>query len=416
MRANFKLLLINFLEFFVWGAWLLSAGAYMGTSLGFSGIQIGSVYATLGLASLVMPTLMGIVADRWLPYKMVFSICHFIVALLLLGATQVSSYSAFYAIMLGVSLFYVPTIPINNSIAFAILTQNNQDVVKAFPPIRVLGTVGFIAAAWCIDLFGWKFGKEQFLLAATASVVVALFSLVALPGSDLGKAENYQKKTRIIDGAMELLKKRRVTIFLIFSILLGSVLQVTNTWGVPFLDDFKLTYPGSFVVKYSVIILSISQISEVVFILAIPFMYKKLGIKLLTLVSMIAWVFRFGLFSISAPEGIGLVYLIGSMIVYGMAFDFFNISGSLFVEKESDNNNRGVAQGLFAFTTGGIGPLIGGYLGGAIVDFFTKDGVKNWTSIWIAFALYAAVIAVLFTMLFRNKNEKKKEVVTDLMS
>lgn len=409
-QTNFKLLLINFLEFFAFGAWLLSAGAYMGTTLGFTGIQIGSVYATSGIASLIMPTLVGVVADRWLPYKVVFSICHFIVAALFLALTLVSDYATFYALMLGVSLFFMPTVPLNSSISFAFLTQNKQDVVKAFPPIRVLGTIGFILAAWCIDLFGWKLGKEQFILSAVASIAVALFSLLALPGKSFGKAESKTPDVRIMDGVMELLKKRNVTIFLIFSILLGSILQVTNTWGVPFLDDFKLTYPDSFVVKHPVIILSISQISEVVFILTIPFIYKKFGIKILTLIGMLAWVFRFGLFSVSAPEGVGLVCLISSMIVYGMAFDFFNISGSLFVERESDPRNRGVAQGLFFFTTGGLGALLGGYLSGGIVDFFTNDGLREWTSIWTIFTIYAAVIALFFALLFRNSSETNKEV------
>lgn len=380
----------------------------MSNSLDFSGVQIGSVYATLGLASLVMPTLMGIIADRWLPYKVVFALCHFMVAILLVWATQVNSYAAFYVIMLGISLFYVPTIPLNNSIVFAMITTNNGDVVKAFPPIRVLGTIGFIAAAWCVDLFGWKFGKEQFLLSAVAAVLLSVYSFVILPGKSLGRSEKSKQKVRIIDGIRDLLQKRSVIVFFIFTIFLGSILQVTNIWGVPFLDDFKLTHPNSFVVKFPVIILSVSQISEVVFILTIPSLYKKMGIKMLTLISMVAWVFRFGLFAICSPEGIGLVFLISSMIVYGMAFDFFNISGALFVEKESADYNRGAAQGIFAFTTGGIGPLIGGYLSGIVVDFFTLNGSRDWFSIWIVFAIYASLICILFAIFFKHRSDIEK--------
>lgn len=411
MKSNYKLLIINFLQFFIWGAWLLSAGAYMSNSLDFSGVQIGSVYATLGLASLLMPTLMGIIADRYLPYKVVFVLCHFIVAILLVLLVQVHTYAAFYLIMLGISLFYVPTIPLNNSIAFAMIAKNNGDVIKAFPPIRVLGTLGFIAAAWCVDLLDWKFAKEQFILSAVAAVSLGIFTLLVLPGKSLGRSVAGKTKIRIIDGITDLLQKRSVIVFFIFTIFLGSILQVTNIWGVPFLDDFKLTHPDSFIVKYPVIILSVSQISEVLFILTIPSLYKKMGIKLLTLISMIAWVFRFGLFAVSSPEGIGLVFLIGSMIVYGMAFDFFNISGALFVEKESDNHNRGVSQGIFAFTTGGLGPIIGGYLSGIVVDYFTFNGGRAWFSIWIAFAIYAVLICILFALLFKHKNHTEKTTI-----
>lgn len=399
MKHTYHLRILNFLQFFAWGCWLLSAGSFMGGSLGFSGLQIGSIYSTLGLSSLFMPTLIGIVADRWLSPKLIFSICHFIVATLLICLTFAQNYTMYYVIMFGVTIFYVPTISLNYSLSYTVLTTNNFDVVKSFPPIRVWGTIGFIVAAWCIDLTGWKSNSNQFLLSALASALSGIYAKFTLKPII---CSNSTTQLYNISSLYHFIKKSEVKIFLLFSILLGSLLQITNIFGVPFLEDFKTTHPNAFAVKYSVIILSISQISEVIFILAIPSIYKRFGIKWITVISMVAWVFRFALFGISSPEGIGLFFLICSMIIYGMAFDFYNISGSLFIDKESNASNRNAAQGLFAFTTGGLGPIIGGYVSGFIVDFFTIGTEKNWTAIWFVFTGYSLIISVLFFIVFRE--------------
>ena len=206
--------------------------------------------------------------------------------------------------------------------------------------------------------------------------------------------------------AFVLFKQRKMMIFFLFAMFLGAALQITNAFGGSFLESFKSTYPDSFGVKHTNILISISQISETLFILTIPFFLKRFGIKKVMQISIIAWVFRFGLFAIGNP-GTGVYLLILSMIIYGMAFDFFNISGSLFVEQEAPTNMRASAQGLFMLMTNGIGAMAGGYGSGLVVDYFTKDGVSDWTSIWYCFAGYALVLAVLFPLLFRYKHNRE---------
>ncbi len=403
MSIKFRLTILNFLEFFAWGAWLLSAGAYMYVTLHFTGLQIGAVYGTLGIASLFMPAIMGIIADKWMNAERVFGLSHIVLAGLLFWLSGVSDFNTFYMIVFLISMFYMPTIALDNSVSYALLERNNYDIIKVFPPIRVWGTIGFILAAWLVDLFGWKVGKEQFLVSAVASLALGIyaFTLPAVPPS--GATEKKSISQRLGLDAFSLFKDRKMAVFFIFSVLLGAALQITNIWGVPFLEDFSEAYKGYFAVEHSVIILTLSQISETVFILTIPFFLKKFGIKKVMLMSMLAWVLRFAFFGIGNPGG-GLVFLVLSMIIYGMAFDFFNISGSLFVEKETKPSMRSSAQGLFMLMTNGIGAILGAYASGFIVDHFTIDKARDWPTIWFIFAGYALVITIAFALLFKYKH------------
>lgn len=206
--------------------------------------------------------------------------------------------------------------------------------------------------------------------------------------------------------AFVLFKQRKMTVFLIFSVMLGAALQITNTFGEPFLHDFAGAFPDSFAVKHPSVLMSISQISETLFILTIPFFLYKFGIKKVMLMSMFAWVLRFAFFGIGNP-GDGFVFLVLSMIIYGMAFDFFNISGSLFVELESEPRMRASAQGLFMIMTNGLGAFIGGVGSGLVVDYFTVDGTKNWANIWFTFAAYALVVGIAFMIFFKYKHNPK---------
>ncbi len=411
MNIKFRLTVLNFLEFFAWGAWLLSAGAYMYVTLHFTGLQIGAVYGTLGIASLFMPAIMGIIADKWMNAERLFGLSHIILALLLFWLSGVKDFNTFYMIVFLISMFYMPTIALNNSVSYAILERENFDIVKVFPPIRVWGTIGFILAAWTVDLLGWKLGMEQFLVSAIASLVLGIYSftLPAVPPSGSSEKKSLAQKLGL--DAFSLFKDRKLAIFFVFSMLLGAALQITNIWGVPFLEDFSEAYKGYFAVEHSVIILTLSQISETVFILTIPFFLKKFGIKNVMLMSMFAWVLRFAFFGIGNPAG-GLVFLVLSMIIYGMAFDFFNISGSLFVEKETKPEMRSSAQGLFMLMTNGLGAIMGAYASGYIVDNYTVDNVRNWPAIWFIFAAYALVITIAFAILFKYKHnpEDIKEV------
>ncbi len=416
MPIRFRLIVMNFLEFFVWGSWLISLGGYMIVQLQFTGSQVGAVYATMGIASLFMPALMGIVADRWLNAERVFGTLHIIGALLLLWAstiTSVNHYPLFYLIMLFNSMAFMPTIALNNTVSYIVLEKNQYDIVKDFPPIRVWGTVGFIAAMWLVDLLGFTKSPMQLYVSAGSGLLLGIyaFTMPACKPVPNTNKKNWMQALGL--DAFVLFKQQKMLVFFIFALLLGAALQITNAFGGAFLDDFKKTYPDSFAVKHTNLLLSISQISETLFILAIPFFLQKFGIKKVMLMSILAWVLRFALFGIGNP-GEGLHWLVLSMIIYGMAFDFFNISGSLFVEKEADVSIRASAQGLFMLMTNGIGAYLGGTISGMVVDYFTQNGVKNWPAIWFSFAGYALVLAIIFPIVFKyNHNEAKQAAIKE---
>ncbi|CAN5486697.1 nucleoside permease [soil metagenome] len=405
MSIKFRLTLMNFLQFFIWGSWLISLNVYLDKTLHFTGGQIGSIYATMGVASLFMPALLGIVADKWMNTERVFGICHILGGILLFKATTVTSYDSLYIIMLLNTMVYMPTIALNNTVSYEVLEQKNFNIVKDFPPIRVWGTVGFIVAMWMVDLAGFNDSALQLYISSAASFLLGVYAFTMPPCKPKKSGE---KKTLISSlglDAFVLFKQRKMQVFFVFAMFLGAALQITNTFGGAFLTDFgsQEIYADSFAVKHPSILISISQISETLFILAIPFFLQRFGIKKVMLMSIFAWVLRFALFGVGDP-GNGLPLLILSMIVYGMAFDFFNISGSLFVEKETDIKIRASAQGLFMVMTNGIGAYLGGMISGWVVDHFTVDKVKDWQSIWFSFTAYALILGIIFPFVFKYKH------------
>lgn len=408
MNIKFRLTLLSFLQFFVWGAWLITIGVYWFGNKQWSGAQFGAVFSTLAISSIIMPAITGIIADRWLSAERLYGLLQIGYGVTLFFLPQVNNPDTFYWIMLVAMLFYMPTISLSNSIAYSILKDNNYDVVKVFPPIRVWGTIGFIAAMWITNLTGNKASENQFYIAAVVAVILGIyaFTLPKCPPKNL-IPQDASLTEKLGLNAFKLFGTYKMALFFIFSMFLGAALQLTNMYGDAFLSDFgtKPEYADSFVVKYSTIIMSISQISETLFILAIPFFLKKFGIKNVMLMSMFAWVLRFGFFAYGSPTGFGLSLIILSCIVYGMAFDFFNISGSLFVETTTDSKIRSSAQGLFMMMTNGFGAFLGSKVSGSLIDqYFTHDGVKDWHNIWLAFAIYALIIAVLFGVMFKHKH------------
>jgi NHS family xanthosine MFS transporter len=403
MKIKFRLVILNFFEFFVWGSWLISLGAYMFNVLGFKGWQVGSIYGTMGIAAIFTPALFGIVADRWLNAERVFGIAHILGAILLFMASKATDYSSLYLIMLFNSFMFMPTIGLNNTVSYIVLEKKGFNIVKDFPPIRVWGTVGFICAMWLVDLLGWNKSPFQLYISAGSGLLLGLYAFTLPSCPPVRSKEKKSLVSSLGLDAFVLFRRRKMLIFFIFAMLLGAALQITNTYGSTFLDDFKNTYPDAFGVKHSNVLISISQVSETLFILTIPFFLRKFGIKKVMLMSIFAWVFRFGLFGIGNP-GDGLYLLILSMIIYGMAFDFFNISGSLFVEKEADIKIRASAQGLFMLMTNGIGAFLGNYISGRVIDYYTVNGAKQWPSIWFAFAAYALVLGIVFPFVFRYKH------------
>ena len=407
MSIQLRLTVMNFMQFFVWGSWLISLGAYMIVTLGFTGGQVGSIYATMGVASLFMPGLMGIVADRWVNAERVFGICHLIGAGLLLWASTVKDFDTLYMIMLLNAMVYMPTIALNNTVSYKVLEQKGLNVIRNFPPIRVWGTVGFIAAMWMVDFAGWTKSALQLYISAGAAIFLGVYAFT-MPKCPPTKPEGKRSLVSALGlDAFVLFRRRQMLVFFIFAMMLGAALQITNAFGGAYLDDFKTAYPGTFGVEHPNLLLSISQISETLFILTIPFFLQRFGIKKVMLISIVAWVFRFGLFAVGDP-GAGLWMLVLSMIIYGMAFDFFNISGSLFVDREAESNIRASAQGLFMIMTNGLGAFVGGMASGWVVDHFTVDGVKDWQSIWFTFTGYALILGFVFPMVFKYRHDPEK--------
>jgi MFS transporter, NHS family, xanthosine permease len=415
MGIKSRLTVLNFLQFFIWGSYLTSLGGYMFVSLHFKGQEIGTVFLTLGIASLFMPAILGVVADRFINSERLLGLCHVAGGALLYYASTVSSPDAMFWAMLGVCMAYMPTISLNNTVSYAILHNNGFDTQKVFPPIRVWGTIGFICAMWFVDIMHWTLSSTQLIFAACSSIATGLYCFSLPACKPLKTAEKKSLSSAMGLDAFVLFKDKKMALFLLFSVFLGAALQVTNQWGVPFIDHFKSNpaYVDSFGVKYPNILVSISQISETLFIVTIPFFLKKFGIKKVMLMSMIAWVLRFALFGFGDP-GSGLIFLVLSMVVYGMAFDFFNISGSLFVEKETSPAIRGSAQGLFMMVTNGVGAMIGSYGSGWLIQRYTVNDVTDWTNVWYIFAGYALAISVLFALFFKYKHEEDMDKVISI--
>jgi len=411
MNIKNRLVIMSFLQFFIWGAWLITVGNYWFTTKQWSGAEFGAIFSTLGLSSIIMPALTGIIADKWMNAEKLFGILHILGGLILLYIPQVDNPASFFWVIFMAMLCYMPTISLSNSIAYTILKNNNFDVVKIFPPIRVWGTVGFIVAMWITNLSGNKASANMFYISAVAAIALGIYSFLlpkCPPQKLISKESTFIQKMGL--DAFKLFGTYKIALFFVFSMFLGAALQLTNMYGDAFLSDFAKIpeYENSFVVKYSTIIMSISQISETLFILAIPFFLKRFGIKQVMLFSMIAWVLRFGFFAFGDPSG-GLWMIIMSCIVYGMAFDFFNISGSLFIETSTDSKIRSSAQGLFMTMTNGFGAVLGSSISGYLIDtYFTFSGMKDWQSIWISFAIYALIIAIAFAFLFKHKHNPKE--------
>lgn len=415
---KFRLIVMNFLQYAVWGAYLTCMGKYLGAS-GLGG-KIGLFYAMQGIVSLFMPALMGIVADRWIPAQRTLGLCHLISGSAMVLACFHGMYNAhpdfgtlFTLYSIGVA-FYMPTIALSNSVAYNALEKGGLDTIKDFPPIRVFGTIGFIAAMWGIDLLQLSDTPYQFLLSGGLGIALAgyAFTLPKCPVSNGGENKSFAEALGL--NAFKLFRQRKMAVFFIFSMMLGAALQITNGFATPFISSFGANpeFADTFGVKYSVIIYSISQISETLCILLIPFFLKRFGIKKVVLMAMIAWMFRFGLFGVG-DTGTGLWAIILSMIVYGFAFDFYNISGSLFVNQETPAEMRSSAQGLFMLMTNGLGATLGTFGAQWVVNRFchwTEPPhpalVGDWQTVWFIFAAYALAIAVLFAICFRYKHER----------
>lgn len=423
-----RLIVMNFLEFAVWGAYLTSMGNYLGKSG--MGDYISWFYAIQGIVSIFMPTLMGIVADRYVQPQRLLGICHLIAGLFMISLCVMGVQSSQPNVTLFITIytlsvaFYMPTLALSNTTAFTLLKNYGMDTVKDFPPIRVFGTVGFIATMWFVncatttdtfsytladDAMKFQYTHMQFLVSGILGVVLFIYCMT-LPQCKLETEASKSLYDAFGLDAFKLFKTRRMALFFIFSCLLGMSLQVTNGYATPFITHFKQSIPSSFAANNATLLVSISQIAEAVCILFIPFFLRRYGIKIVMLIAMLAWVLRFGFFGLGNPVFPGVILFILSCLVYGVAFDFFNVSGGLFVDKECDPKVRASAQGLFMLMTNGLGATIGTLLAGEVINHYChwEDGylTGDWQACWFIFAGYALIVLLLFAVAFKEHKHK----------
>lgn len=417
-HIKLRLTVMNFLQFAIWGAYLTSMGRYLGDA-GFAE-GIGNFYAVQGIVSLFMPALMGIVADRWIPAQRLLGLCHALAGGLMLALfaytlTETPSYTVLFSIYTLSVAFYMPTLALSNSVAYTSLEQAGLDLVKSFPPIRVFGTVGFICTMITVSLIGVEATSGQFAISGGIGLLLALYAqtLPHCPTAPKGEGKGLVEALGL--KAFALFKERKMALFFVFSMLLGVSLQITNGFANPFISSFGEipAYAETFGVKHANILISLSQLSETLCILLIPFALRRFGIKIVMLIAMLAWVLRFAFLGLGDP-GAGVWLFLLSMVVYGVAFDFFNVSGSLFVDKETDPTIRSSAQGLFMIMTNGIGATLGSLGAQAVISHFVYSEhdvyarLAGWSLSWYLFAAYAAIVAVLFAVLFRYRADRAR--------
>ena len=419
-----RLIVMNIIQWAVWGSYLTSMGSYL-ASVGLA-TRIGIFYAMQGIVSIFMPTLMGIVADKFIPAQRLLGLCHGIAGAAMAGAglygmtagTEVSFGILFGLYAVSVA-FYMPTIALSNSVAFNILEQNGYDTVKDFPPIRVFGTIGFICAMLFVNFMTngngvqYQHSYNQFIVSGVLglTMLVYCFTLPNCP-CNASSAEGQTMAERFGLDAFKLFKDRQMAIFFIFSMLLGVALQITNGFANPFISHFKEVpeFAQTWGARNANALISISQVSETLGILLIPFVMRIFGIKKVMLIAMFAWVLRFGLFGAGNP-GSGVWMLILSMIVYGVAFDFFNISGALYTNMRTSEKLQTSAQGLFMLMTNGIGATIGTLSAQAVVNHFVYNAAEpNWSAAWYVFAAYAMAVAILFMFLFKEPKDSNAKI------
>ena len=419
-QLKVRLVLMLILQYAAWGAYLTSLGRYLGNAG--LGPQIKWFFAMQGIVSIFMPTLMGIVADRFIPAQKTLSLCHGLAGLFMLGAgmygltagsgVQFGPLFTLYSLSVA---FYMPTIAISNSVAYNAMGKNGMDPVKEFPPLRVFGTVGFIASMLATNFIkiggvAMQDNYTQLFSSGILSLILCAYALT-MPACEVNRGESKSLTEAFGLKAFSLFKDGQFAVFFIFSMLLGASLQITNGYANTFLGSFAANpaYVDAFAVKNSNALIAISQASETLCILLIPFCMKKLGIKKVMLLAMFAWVFRFGFFGLGNPAWPGVLLFVLSCIVYGVAFDFFNISGSLYVNENTTPDIRSSAQGVFMLMTNGLGATIGTLAAGKVVEVIgVFDNPAKWSTAWYVFAAYALLVGVLFAILFKDPQKVKK--------
>ena len=417
--VKIKLVVLVFLQYAVWGAYLISIGRYLAqTGLG---SQIKWFFAANGIVSLFMPALIGIVADRYIQAQRTLSICHLLAGGFMLAAGMYCmsaakvEFAPLFSLYAMSIVFFMPTVALTNSVCYSIIGQAGGDPVRDYPPIRLFGTVGFICSMLAVNFVriggvSMQDSYTQLILSGFLSIILCLYALTLPQCPTAGAGAGKSMRDAFGLNAFGLFKVKHMAIFFVFCVLMGTALQITNGYANTFLSSFSSNaeYAQTFAVRNSNALLSLSQISETLCFLLVPFCMKRFGIKNVLLMSMTAWVLRFGLFAVGTPDMPGVLLFVLSCILYGVAFDFYNIAGSLFVEQNVDKGIRASAQGLFMMMSNGIGATVGLMGAGAVMDRYVfKAAVPEWSSAWYIFAGYMIVVTLLFAVFFKNPESKK---------
>ena len=394
MKASTGVLLalMMFLEYFIWGSWYVTMGTYMGEHLSSSGVQIGAAYSALAIATMISPFFVGMIADRFFAAQKLMGVLHLIGGLLLFLATKITDNTAFYWVILVYSLLYMPTIALSNSVAFHQMT----DPGKQFPWIRVFGTLGWIAAALMIGALAIEKTSSTFLMAASVSAVLGLLSFVLPNTPPKGRAAGTTASQSLGTEAFFLFKDRPYLIFFIAAILVCIPLSFYYGFANPFLNELGMENAASKMI--------LGQVSEVVFILAIPFLFNSIGVKKMLLLGMCAWILRYHAFGYG-DTGANMWMLYAGIILHGICYDFFFVTGYMYTEKKAGEKIKNAAQGLFTFATYGVGMFIGTWFSGFVVDRYKTGDTHDWLKIWMVPAYIAIGVLIYFLLFFREKKD-----------
>lgn len=405
--TRFQLSTMMFLEFFIWGGWFVTLGTFLGQNLSATGAQTGMAFSTQSWGAIIAPFIIGLIADRFFNAERILGFLHLVGAVLLYMMFQSEDFTNFYPFVLGYMILYMPTLALVNSISFYQMT----DPSKQFSSIRVFGTLGWIVSGVVISLvFGWDSAmareegmlKYTFLMAAVASAVLGIFSFTLPKTPPSSKGEKVTLSDILGLEALALLKGRNFLMFFISSVLICIPLAFYYQNANPFLSEVGMEDPT--------FMMSIGQISEALFLLLLPFFFKKFGFKITLLAGMLAWVLRYLLFAYgNAGE---LVYmLILGIALHGICYDFFFVSGQIYTDSKAGPKIKSAAQGLITLATYGVGMLIGFWVAGQISDLYLNaDGTHDWQQIWIVPAGFAFVVMIIFAIFFKNEDIAKKDI------
>jgi nucleoside transporter len=387
--TGISLSLMMFLQYFIWSAWYVTMGTYMESSLGATGQDIGQAFSALALATMISPFFVGMIADRFFAAQKIMGVLHLVGAILLVLATKVENSQIFYWVILAYSLVYMPTVALSNSVAFAQMT----DPGKQFPWIRVFGTLGWIVAGLLVGTWEIEKTPETFYLAAGVSVALGLLSF-ALPNTPPKGREVGESTSLFSKESLSIFKDRSYSIFFIAAILVCIPLAFYYGFANPFLNEIGMDKPAQKMI--------LGQFSEGLFILAIPFLFNRIGVKNILLIGILAWILRYVLFAYGYGEPNGWMIYLG-IILHGVCYDFFFVTGYMYSEKKAGEKNKNAAQGLFTFATYGLGMVIGTWFSGLVADHYVVGEGHDWQSIWLIPAAIAAAVLLYFIFFFRER-------------